>query len=379
MSSHILSLKPCSPVAPVSYIIQSFSLVPYRNKPREGKQLTRSRIRLHSRCSSCEPVLLASSQETAALGHGVANRLCGARQNHSLPLGAVGPLFYCPCPGHIDGGAVPICPHSPAISCFFGLIPRQKNNRLISSLFKSQLCCAQLLHRKLVALYSRLLSSAELCESAGASWCRRLSIISKSELLVTIHRYCTTLSKRRCYIIFVIFLQTCSILSVFTMASHTMPSPVRTVRNIPSRQTLHRSSGSSSSSDYQMFRSATEKEYIGSDSNARNKKKWLGQVKNWLSVSEPSAQAMKAQKRDTYKKHGIDPKDPDAAVKMHLPLGTLPRDAITSTSGPTPEERLAKEQQNRPHYLKHGSSQSVSSGSSSPSIREINHIAPWEN
>ncbi len=169
------------------------------------------------------------------------------------------------------------------------------------------------------------------------------------------------------------------------MASRNM-APPNEPRSM-SRQPLHRASGStstaSSSSDYKAFQADTQRLRSSSaGGGGGDKKKWLGSLKDWLSVSEPSAQAMKTQKRDTFKKHGVDPKDPAAAAKMHLPLGTLPPGATTSTSGPTPEKRLAKELQNRPHYLKHGSTQSVSSGSSStsaPSIREINHVAPWEN
>ncbi len=151
-----------------------------------------------------------------------------------------------------------------------------------------------------------------------------------------------------------------------------------------SRQPLHRSSASTSSTaDYQAFRANADRHSSSSSTTTASgdKKKWLGSVRDWLSVSEPSAQAMKAQKRETFRKHGVDPKDPAAAAKMHLPLGTLPPGATTSTSGPTPEKRLAKERQGRAQYIKHGSAHSVSSGgsSSAPSIREMNHVAPWEN
>lgn len=165
------------------------------------------------------------------------------------------------------------------------------------------------------------------------------------------------------------------------MASQGIPPP-RGLRGMAPRQTLHRSSAStSSSSDYHAFQTGTERLHSNGVDGGDSKTKWLRSVKSWLSTSEPSAQAMKTQKRETYKKHGVDPKDPDAAAKMHMPLGTLPRGTTTSTSGPTPEKRLAKELQSRPQYLKHGSSQSVSSGSSSsaPSFKEINHVAPWEN
>ncbi|ATY63656.1 hypothetical protein A9K55_007876 [Cordyceps militaris] len=167
-------------------------------------------------------------------------------------------------------------------------------------------------------------------------------------------------------------------------------------RSMPPRQPMHRSSQSTSSnqgSDNHVAprcSSTTERpsstKQVGSSSSS-DKRTFLRSVKTWLSVSEPSAQAMKTQKRETFRKHGIDPRDPAAAAKMHLPLGTLPAGATTSTSGPTPEKRLARElARDRPTaYRKHGgeSMQSVSSGGSSssaaPSIRELNQVAPWEN
>ncbi|KAK5987313.1 hypothetical protein PT974_11438 [Cladobotryum mycophilum] len=113
---------------------------------------------------------------------------------------------------------------------------------------------------------------------------------------------------------------------------------------------------------------------------------WMSQVKSWLATSEPSAQAMKAQKKAAYKKHGIDMKDPRAAAKMHFPLGKVPADAITSTSGPTPEKAFkekVREKQNRPSYMKHSQgTHSMSSGFSSvPSVkssRGFNPVAPWD-
>lgn len=175
-----------------------------------------------------------------------------------------------------------------------------------------------------------------------------------------------------------------------------MASPIMAPPNGPpsmaARQTLHRSSHSTSSST--SFRSPSQRQQQhpppppphGSDrrhsAGDGDKKTWLRSFKTWLSVSEPSAQAMKTQKRDAFRRAGIDPKDPAAAAKMHLPLGTLPLGATTSTSGPTPEERLARERRSRPQCRTHGSAQSVSSGSSTsapPSIRDVNHVAPWEN
>lgn len=114
----------------------------------------------------------------------------------------------------------------------------------------------------------------------------------------------------------------------------------------------------------------------------QTKSRWLTHVKDWLSVSEPSAQAMKQQKRNIYKKHGIDMKDPQAAAKLHLPIGRVPEGAVTSTSGPSPEKALKKAMENQVKSPLTGSSlasQSISSGiSSSSSTREFNPVAPWE-
>ncbi|CEJ81740.1 hypothetical protein VHEMI01853 [[Torrubiella] hemipterigena] len=115
----------------------------------------------------------------------------------------------------------------------------------------------------------------------------------------------------------------------------------------------------------------------GSSGNGR----WLSSVKTWLSTSEPSAQAMKKQRRDTYKKHGVSRSDPHAAEKMHLPMGKVPKHATTSTSGPTPEELIFKERKQRPEFMKHThSAHSVSSGYSSgpSSLKETNPVAPWD-
>ncbi|KAF4961132.1 hypothetical protein FSARC_10254 [Fusarium sarcochroum] len=113
------------------------------------------------------------------------------------------------------------------------------------------------------------------------------------------------------------------------------------------------------------------------------KSRWLTQVKDWLSVSEPSAQAMKTQKRNTYKRHGIDMKDPLAAAKMHLPIGKIPDNAITSTRGPSPEkalERARQERETAQSYsgLSQGSHSVSSSISTVPSAKEFNPVAPWD-
>ncbi|RSM16634.1 hypothetical protein CEP52_000296 [Fusarium oligoseptatum] len=84
-----------------------------------------------------------------------------------------------------------------------------------------------------------------------------------------------------------------------------------------------------SQSDYDPSVSGDERLRSSVQSSDKHKPKsgkprWFTQVKDWLSVSEPSAQAMKEQKRNTYKRHGIDMNDPRAAAKLHLPIGKIP-------------------------------------------------------
>lgn len=126
-------------------------------------------------------------------------------------------------------------------------------------------------------------------------------------------------------------------------------------------------------------------EYTHSGRGEKKRPGWMSQVKNWLATNEPSAQAMKDQKRDAFKKRGIDFKDPQAAAKMHSPLGKVPIDAVTSTSGPTPEKALKEKVRvkDRPASCARHSrgSQSVSSSFSSlPSVKSgkgSNTITPW--
>ncbi|CAF3448996.1 unnamed protein product [Fusarium graminearum] len=113
------------------------------------------------------------------------------------------------------------------------------------------------------------------------------------------------------------------------------------------------------------------------------KPRWFTQVKDWLSVSEPSAQAMKEQKKNTFRRHGIDMKDPQAAVKLHLPIERIPEDAITSTRGPSPEKAHERARQQRAVAQSYSggsqASHSVSSGiSTAPSVKEFNPVAPWD-
>lgn len=134
-------------------------------------------------------------------------------------------------------------------------------------------------------------------------------------------------------------------------------------------------------------------EFALSSKSEKKRPRWMSQVKNWLATSEPSVQAMKDQKKNVFKKHGIDLNDPLAAAKMHSPMGKVPTDAVTSTSGPTPEQALKEKGRAKDRaasFGRHGrgTQSSVSSSFSSlPSVKSApsvnsgkgssNIITPW--
>ncbi|KAI2638178.1 hypothetical protein GGS21DRAFT_488878 [Xylaria nigripes] len=69
------------------------------------------------------------------------------------------------------------------------------------------------------------------------------------------------------------------------------------------------------------------------------KSRWFFQLKEWVSVTEPSTQALKDFKKDTYKRAGIALDDPMANAKLHLPVASLPPNVIKPGGrGPEPEE-----------------------------------------
>jgi hypothetical protein len=93
---------------------------------------------------------------------------------------------------------------------------------------------------------------------------------------------------------------------------------------------------------------------------------------------------MKEQKKNTYRRHNIDMKDPQAAIKLHLPIGKIPDNAITSTRGPSPEKALERSRQQREETRSYSglsqASHSVSSSISTiPSAKEYNPVTPWDN
>ncbi|KAI8632092.1 hypothetical protein F5Y19DRAFT_472977 [Xylariaceae sp. FL1651] len=106
--------------------------------------------------------------------------------------------------------------------------------------------------------------------------------------------------------------------------------------------------------------------------------RWFSQLKDWVSVSEPSTQALKDYKKETYKKAGIALDDPRANAKLHLPVGTLPPGAIKPGGrGLDPEEivlqRAAQQKKTRQTLstvtgTSQGSRSSASHCSSSSSV-----------
>ncbi|KAI1382166.1 hypothetical protein F4677DRAFT_458405 [Hypoxylon crocopeplum] len=107
--------------------------------------------------------------------------------------------------------------------------------------------------------------------------------------------------------------------------------------------------GSSGSSNNTMENGDSRKRNASVSGSVQRKRKdgkhgWMSQIKGWVSTSEPSAQALKQYKKETYKKANIALDDPQANAKLHLPIGTLPRDAIKPAGrGHNPEEVAFKE------------------------------------
>lgn len=74
------------------------------------------------------------------------------------------------------------------------------------------------------------------------------------------------------------------------------------------------------------------------------KSNWLHKMTDWWTVSEPSTQALKQHKKEVFKKAGISVDDPEAGMKLHVPMGEIPVTAIKpSGPGPEPEEIFKKQ------------------------------------
>ncbi|KAI0135501.1 hypothetical protein F4814DRAFT_454706 [Daldinia grandis] len=74
------------------------------------------------------------------------------------------------------------------------------------------------------------------------------------------------------------------------------------------------------------------------------KRRWISQLKSWVTVSDPSAQASKQYKKETYDKAHFSLDDPRANAKLHLSIGTLPPNVIKpAVSGTDPEDMFLKQ------------------------------------
>lgn len=92
----------------------------------------------------------------------------------------------------------------------------------------------------------------------------------------------------------------------------------------------------------------TDSKSKGNNNSKGVKGRWIGKVTNWVSTSEPSLDALKRHRRETYQKAGISMDDPDANAKLHVPIGEIPPDAIKPAGrGPEPEEIARRRAEHR--------------------------------
>jgi hypothetical protein len=112
-----------------------------------------------------------------------------------------------------------------------------------------------------------------------------------------------------------------------------------------------------------------KQKHDGKDKDGRGG--WLHKMTDWLTVTEPSAQALKQHKKEVFRRAGISPDDPELNSKLHIPVGEIPAHAIKpSGPGPEPEEVLKKElEDRRSTRSSRGTSMSASRISPSSSYR----------
>ncbi|KAI1356500.1 hypothetical protein F5Y01DRAFT_309909 [Xylaria sp. FL0043] len=127
-----------------------------------------------------------------------------------------------------------------------------------------------------------------------------------------------------------------TLVSYTLSGSYTMGTDARNSRS-SSQDVQHVASDSQRLSEERQYgsRASESQKRKGKEGKSR----WFSQLKEWVSVSEPSTQALKNYKKDTYNKAGIALDDPLANAKLHLPVAPLPPDAIKPGGrGPEPEE-----------------------------------------
>jgi len=102
------------------------------------------------------------------------------------------------------------------------------------------------------------------------------------------------------------------------------------------------SSSRSSTDEVSMLTTQTTKSIKRSSRETRSG--WLSQIKEWTSVAEPSSQAIKQHKAETFGRAGITPRDPRAKAKLNLPTATLPPEAIKPAGRPLKPDEIMKRQ-----------------------------------
>lgn len=96
------------------------------------------------------------------------------------------------------------------------------------------------------------------------------------------------------------------------------------------------------------------------------KGRWFSQIKDWVSISEPSNQALKNYKKEAFRRAGTTPEDPRATAKLHIATATLPPEAIKpSGPGPDPEEIALRKAEQKKGLRSSFQTGSVSGGSRS--------------
>jgi hypothetical protein len=137
----------------------------------------------------------------------------------------------------------------------------------------------------------------------------------------------------------------------------------------------------SSSTQSASAKDNAKKRASGDSKDSKSGGRWLSQIKDWASVSEPSTQALKQHKRETFKRAGIALDDPRAGAKLHIPVSSLPPEAIRPAGrGPDPEELLARkkpEERKKSRSSQHRSFTGTSNGTRSSDDRRSSTNEWW--
>ncbi|KAK4176295.1 hypothetical protein QBC36DRAFT_214310 [Triangularia setosa] len=135
----------------------------------------------------------------------------------------------------------------------------------------------------------------------------------------------------------------------------------------PNQRTKSRKSSKSAS-----VKSSSNKKQPSSPTKDRTRSegggggKLLGKVSKltgWLTTSEPSTQALLSHQKEAFRKAGVPLTDSEAHSKLRAPIGEIPSDAITSTTGPDPEELLRRKKEEKKRRERDRRGSEVTAGS----------------